>query len=38
MIPINQQGEYKIDIQNSGLYFIKVASPDGYQIEKVVIW
>lgn len=37
-IPINQQGEYKIDIQNSGLYFIKVSSPNGYLMEKVVIW
>lgn len=37
-IPTNRDGEYKIDIQNAGLYFIKVASPNGYLMEKVVIW
>lgn len=37
-IPTNSEGEYKINIQNSGLYFIKVSSPNGYLTEKVVIW
>lgn len=37
-VPTNQKGEYKIDIPNSGLYFIKVTTPQGYIIDKVVIW